>query len=295
MLFLIYINDLLDGISSSGKLFADDSKIYRRIINQLDRDILQEDLVKLQEWSRKWLLEFNESKCKVMHISIRNTNPKYDYHFNDITLEESMLEKDLGIYVTPNWKSSAHVAKVAAKANSMIGRIRQTFTYMNKYIFKKVYPSLVRTHMEYAVQAWSPQLKKDINILEKVQQRATRLVPELGGLSYSERLTELDLTTLETRRFRGDLIEVFKIVHGFDNLDRSQFFKFKSEVHSYDTTGHSLCIFQKSYNRLVRRGFFDTRVIDGWNSLPEKVVNSQSLSSFKRALDGLLERGTYEP
>ena len=64
LLFLIYINDLLDGISSSGKLFADDSKIYRRIINQLDRDILQEDLVKLQEWSRKRLLEFNESQMQ---------------------------------------------------------------------------------------------------------------------------------------------------------------------------------------------------------------------------------------
>ena len=99
-----------------------------------------------------------------------------------------MIEKDLGIYVTSNWKSSAHVTKVAARANSMLGRIRHTFTYMNKYIFMKVYPSLVRTHMEYAVQAWSPQLKKDITSLEKVQKRATRLVPELGGLSYSERL-----------------------------------------------------------------------------------------------------------
>ena len=69
-----------------------------------------------------------------MHISVRNTNPNFEYHINDIKLEETKLEKDLGIYVTPNWKSSAHVAKVAARANSMLGRIRHTFTYMNKYI-----------------------------------------------------------------------------------------------------------------------------------------------------------------
>ena len=172
LLFLIYINDLLDEISSSDKLFADDSKIYRRIINEVDRDNLQKDLGKLQEWSRKWLLEFNESKCKVMHISVKNTNPKFEYHLNDIKLEETKLEKDLGIYVTPNWKSSVHVAKVDARANSMLSWIRHNFTYMNKYIFMKVYPSLVRTQMEYAVQAWSPQLKKDLNILEKVQKRA---------------------------------------------------------------------------------------------------------------------------
>ena len=128
-----------------------------------------------------------------------------------------------------------------------------------------------------------------------MQKRATRLVPGLGGLSYSERLVELGLTTLETRRYRGDLIEVYKIVHGFDNLDRSQFFKFRSEVHAYNTTGHNLCIYHKAHNRSVRRVFFGIRIIDDWNKLPEEVVNSQSISSFKRALDGLLERGTYEP
>ena len=114
-----------------------------------------------------------------MHISVRNTNPKYEYYMNDLLLQETNMEKDLGVFVTPNWKPSAHVAKVAAKANSMVGRIRHAFTYMNKEIFLKVYPSLVKTHMEYVVQAWSPQPQKDIDILEKVQRRATRIVPEL--------------------------------------------------------------------------------------------------------------------
>ena len=132
-------------------------------------------------------------------------------------------------------------------------------------------------------------------MLEKVQMRATSLVPELRELAYPERLAELGLTTLETRRVRGDLIEVFKIMHGYDNLERSQFFKLRREVHSYPTSGHNLCIYHKFPKKELRKGFFDIRIIEKWNKLPEQVVNSQSISSFKRALDVLLERGTHEP
>ncbi|CAL4060479.1 unnamed protein product, partial [Meganyctiphanes norvegica] len=115
-----------------------DSKLFRRIKSSDDRDILQNDLTKLQEWSQKWLLQFNETKCKVMHIG-KQVDP-FVYYINNVPLSVTHEEKDLGIYVTPDWKSATHVAKVAAKANSMVGRIRHTFTYINKEIFKAVYP-----------------------------------------------------------------------------------------------------------------------------------------------------------
>ena len=76
-LFLIYVNDLLDNLNSKGKLFADDAKIYRRMKNSQDRSMLQEDLNKLHAWSKKWLLGFNQDKCKVMHIG--RTNPRNTY------------------------------------------------------------------------------------------------------------------------------------------------------------------------------------------------------------------------
>ncbi|CAL4249564.1 unnamed protein product, partial [Meganyctiphanes norvegica] len=99
LLFLIFINDLLDEVDSSGSLFADDSKLFRKINCPHDQLTLQNDLAKLQDWSRKWLLEFNEKKCKVMHIG--RLNLKHDYHINNTVLVETKEEKRLGcVYYT---------------------------------------------------------------------------------------------------------------------------------------------------------------------------------------------------
>ena len=164
-----------------------------------------------------------------MHIG--RSNPHYDYQINNKTLEETTEEKDLGVIVTPDWKAAAHVAKVAAKANSMVGRINRAFNYMDVDMFKAIYPSMIRSHMEYAAPAWSPHLKKDINLLEQVQRRATRLVLSLRDSTYEHRKSVLGLTSLEDRRIRGDLIEVYKIIHGLEKVQRSKFFILESEIH----------------------------------------------------------------
>ena len=294
VLFLIYINDLLDDIQSSGKLFADDSKIFRKILSIRDKNILQRDLVKLQEWSSKWLLEFNAKKCEIMHFGRKNQ--KYDYTLNDAVLTKKDEVKDLGIIVTPNLKPSTHVARIAAKANSMLGRVKRAFTYMDNQMFNNLYPSLIRSQMEFAVQVWSPQLKKDIVKLEKVQRRATKMVHKLADKPYEERLKSLKLTTLEVRRLRGDLIEVYKIMNNLEDIDRSRFFTLRSETHSHETRGHKLRIQPVDKHTKTRKKHFDIRVIRIWNSLPERVVYSSSVDSFKNQLDAYYNRrGTYEP
>ena len=97
-LFLIYINDLLNNLNSKGKLFADDAKIYGRVRSDQDREMLQEDLDKLNEWSMNWLLQFNKDKCKVMHIG--KANPGFSYVLGGTTLQETKKEKDLGVLIT---------------------------------------------------------------------------------------------------------------------------------------------------------------------------------------------------
>ena len=93
-----------------------------------------------------------------------------------------------------------------------------------------VYKAIVRPHFEYCIQAWRPYRKKDIDILERIQRRPTKIIQELRGISYEERLKECVLTTLETRRLRGDQIEVFKILNGYENVDRNMFFSHSRRI-----------------------------------------------------------------
>ena len=143
---------------------------------------------------------------------------------------------------------------------------------------------MVRPHLEYTTQIWSPIYKKDMVILENVQRRATRLVKCIQNKSYQERLTFLGLPTLEYRRERADTVQVFKIMHGIDKVDKGKLFQM-SECNT--TRGHSLKLFKKRSRLNVRANFFSQRVVDQWNSLPECVVTALSLNAFKSRLNKL--------
>ena len=223
VLFLLYINDLPAVISSSCKIFADDTKVYHQILSLLDQDTLQSDLVNLSLWSEEWLLGFNEDKCKELHVG--KQNQIYNYEMNNHTLENVIEKKDLGILVTDSLSFSKYIGKAASKANSILGMIKRTFSYFSKDSLQTLYKSYVRPHLEFCVQAWSPFLKKDKVILEKIQRRATKLIPGIANLSYEEKLRELKLTTLRLgdRGTRGDLIKVYKILNGLKSVNLNTF------------------------------------------------------------------------
>ncbi len=141
----------------------------------------------------------------------------------DTALATTKEEKDLGVHVTSDLKPAVQVAKAAASANSTVGMLKKTYTYMDAEMFLPLYKALVRPKLEYCIQAWSPFTRRDITVLEKVQRRATKLVPELANLPYEERLKRLQLTTLEERRTRGDMIQTYRILHGIDSV-RDRYF-----------------------------------------------------------------------
>ena len=221
ILFLIYINDLDDSITSNVLKFADDTKLFRKVNTDGDKQHLQNDLDRLVKWSEKWQMLFNFGKSKCLHTG--NGNLNVNYKMGDTVLGNTVKENDLGVTISAEMKVSEQCGIAASKGNQILGLIRRNITYKGKKLIIPLYKAIVRPHLEYCIQAWRPYRKKDIETLESMQRRATKMIPELRDLSYEERLKECGLTTLETRRLRGDQIDVFKILNGYENIDINVF------------------------------------------------------------------------
>ena len=187
-------------------------------------------------------------------------------------------------------RETTQVACAASKGNQILGMIRRNITYKEKSLIVPLYKAIVRPHLEYCIQAWSPYLRKDIDMLEKIQRRATKLIPGLRDLTYEERLKECGLTTLETRRLRGDQIEVFKILNGYENIDSNLFFQIKE---SKITRGHNFTLVKKQSRLDVRKFSFSQRTINVWNKLSEECVHASSVNMFKNRIDKYLVKAGY--
>ena len=157
--------------------------------------------------------------------------------------------------------------------------------YKEKELIIPLYKTIVRPHLEYCIQAWRPYRKKDIDILERVQRRATKMIQKLRNISYEMRLKECGLTTLETRRLRGDQIEVLKILNGYENIDRNIFFSVKEERR---TRGKTLA--KKQCRLDIRKFSFSQRTVNEWNRLSADCVSASSVNMFKNKIDMYLRR-----
>lgn len=285
ILFTIYINDIDVGLNNLVSKFADDTKIGNAILTEEERINMQLDLNKITEWSEKWKMPFNVDKCQVLHVGSKNK--KFKYEMKGKELRSTSQVKDLGVIITESLKPSIQCTTSANKANRALGFIKINFTYKSKDIIIPLYKSIVRPHLEYAVQFWSPYLVKDINKLESVQRRATKLVPSLRGKSYQERLKELNLFSLKKRRLRGQLIECFKTLKGFNNVDATKVFSLATD--NNNTRGNGMKLTGRRVNLDVTKNFFTLNIVDEWNSLPRNVVDSTTINTFKNRLDQHLE------
>ena len=188
-------------------------------------------------------------------------------------------EKDLGVTIDGELNFDEHITRKAQIANGIVGQIRRSFSYLDCETFRWIFTAFVRLHLEYCQAVRSPHLLRNVDRLENVQIRATKLVDGLACLDYPERLKRLNLPTLAFRRRRGDMIEVYKILKGLTRIDPSAFWVRAAR------NGARLVKELATNGKRQRQSFFSYRVIQKWNLLPVDLKTAPSLAVFKSRLD----------
>ncbi|KFQ67381.1 hypothetical protein N335_06970, partial [Phaethon lepturus] len=238
---------------------------------------------KLEEWTCVNLMRFNKAKCRVLHLG--QGNPQYQYRLGDEGMESSPDEKDFRALVDENLDMSWQCALAALKANWILGCIQSSVASRSRDGILPLYSALVRPHLESCVQLWSPQHRRDLDLLERVQRRSTKMVREMEHRSCEDRLRELGLFGLEKRRLQGDFIAAFQYLKGAYRRDGNRLF---SRACCDRTRGNGFKLKEGRFRLDIRKKFFTMRVVNLWHRLPREVVDSPSLGPFQVKLDGAL-------
>jgi hypothetical protein len=282
LLFLLYINDVATLFDSAitCKLYADDVKLYSVVKTNSDFALLQDSLDRLYAWSDQWQLTISTKKCASIQIG-SGCEKTPSYHIGDCSIDDVRDIRDLGVVIEPSLKFHKHINLIVAKARSRSSLIFKCFVSRDRTSLLQAYKTYVRPLLEYSSCAWSPKFVTDIVHLESVQRQFTKRLPGLRNMEYDKRLSILNLESLELRRLRFDFILTYKILLGFLDVNKSDFFTVRQ---NNNTRGHQYKLVSNHCLIDIRKHFFCQTVVGPWNSLPPDIIDFSSLVALKKTL-----------
>ena len=286
---------MLDVITILSKIFADDTKAHSEVNSNKDQENIQSSINNMDDWTVLWLLGFNCDKCSVMHLGKNNPNFSYTIgkDLEKRELKVSTCEKDLGVFVDPLLNFESHIISTVKKARKIVGLIQRNIINKTPEIMVLLFKSLIRPILEYANVVWSPYKRKYVDLIEQVQRNYSKCIIGLKDLTYKDRLVALNLPSLEFRRVRGDLIEVYKILNNiYDPITTKNLLTLCSK--DLPTRSHPYKLLKYRTNTEQFKHFFSNRVVNIWNNLPTNVVMAKSVNSFKGHIDRHLSEHMFD-
>ena len=284
LMFLLFINDIGDNITSTIKLFADDCLLFRTIKTDDDTAILQTDLDRLNDWSRTWQMSFNTKKCYSMRIQRKKNPITRNYKMGGEILHHVSSQAYLGVEIHENLNWKSHITTVASKAGRTLGFLRRNLGKCSPQIKEKAYISLVRSQLEYASAVWDPHRQTQIDQLEKIQRRAVRFI--CGNYQRDASVTamreDLHLLTLEDRRRQARLTILYKIINHQIAIPIPAYIQPKIRSTRIQQQQHFMRL--SSSSDTYKHSFF-SRTLRDWDALPQTTIELPTVEQFKRAIN----------
>lgn len=222
LLFLIFINDIVESIEARCLLYADDLKLFARISNYHDCLVLQQALAALSRWCADNCLYLNFGKCHVMSFHRTLLTTDYQYSIDGNVLNRTVEFKDLGVLLDPSLSFRNHIELLCSKCNQILGFILRT----GKNLFSHdtlllLFQTLVRSRLEYACIIWSPGYVVYQDLVENVQRKFLKYLSFLSdgvypvaGYPHDDLLARFGMQSLLVRRQYTMVLFLFKLLNG---------------------------------------------------------------------------------